>query len=1275
MQKLFQELKRRKVLTTLGVYGAAALVIINIATSVFPYLNLPPWTITFVIVLVILGFPITFFLSWTYDLKRGDEADDKSEDEDTKPDKKSKKILLPITGMLTIIGIAFWIWFTFGSLSSGSEMDNKMFKSIAVLYLENLSSDPNDINICAGLTTSITTAFFRLGRFKVKARTDVLKFKNKITSHKEIREILGVDAYIEGSLRKISGKNRYIANITLVDAEKGNNIWANEYNKTAEEISSISNTIASDVAQFLSGDEIDDFEVLNDSSDLGGHDKSFSLLGEGINLLDSGEYNKSIHVFDSILVNDPDNNRAIYSKGRALEELGQYSSAISYYNQILIDTNPVERTNNIFFNPDIIKHGVEHIEVYPGFDFVSRELNIQVVINYREDRKISEIYTLDLNTHKTIWKKTYAFRIGKIKVVGNNLVITTAASDSRVNEMAVYVHNLKKGSLVYSREFSKEHPKQTIIINILNNKGAEVAEFQDVVYLYVRRDESHSLVMFDPKSNQIMLEKVIPMMGVISGDPLIYLIKDSGNKYLFHKKGLNLYLFEIGSGKLIWNKTLIDYTYNIRVHNNVMFLYSNNETEIVLQNIATQENIGKFSLDSPVINGFFWKDNFIINTNKSIASFKTYKPFLRSLHNWTQYIDENDKIDWIFDVHDNLFIFTHSGDLYCINGNSGDIINKNSIGHDVVSWHYELGHIPDFSSSKSFIIYADGFLIGLDPHNGKTLWKIRELNIETSWPWVYGHIIPVGNKVIVLKKPDINNNIIMKAYNRMTGELLWQTEENILQGLTRRKSSEGWTYKIHDAVYGYVLNNTFYIYSSPAGFIYNADISWKPNKNYISNASIYNSLARCYNKINNQEKAKEMLNNIVNVVDQQNELAFQQLSDLYLSNNDNENYIKSQLGFHELVYYDDIKRGNIENELMQTTGLKWVQHFKRKHDFAVNFPDKNIAVSGLCKSEGGCTLKYYRTSSGIIIGENKLDLHRCTSVVALDNKLVFVGEKRVEDGSPIYTLFVIDPQSQTIKNKISLWDDGYYTTEKIYYFDDMYIVDSYYNEAAQLLGNSSRYLTAVDGNNEVVMWKNNYEYDLLHRTYHAELINKNNFIIVPLSEQLQIINKFSGEIDQVYEFDEFDGIRFIDQNSLNGDNISFITIDDEFVTFNLTSLEILHSDEIYFDNILKTAFLNYNSMLSYTYDGFDSSVILYEYNGKELIRRWIEHFKGQIRILDVIDNTAYILSSDGGSIITINFENPINKKTNHLLWDAEKIFVDIKSYGILYKNGLYFITI
>ena len=53
------------------------------------------------------------------------------------------------------------------------------------------------------------------------------------------------------------------------------------------------------------------------------------------------------------------------------------------------------------------------------------------------------------------------------------------------------------------------------------------------------------------------------------------------------------------------------------------------------------------------------------------------------------------------------------------------------------------------------ILYAGDFLLGLDPNNGKTLWKIRELNIvkedEQDWQ-IWGRIVALGNKVIVLKK-------------------------------------------------------------------------------------------------------------------------------------------------------------------------------------------------------------------------------------------------------------------------------------------------------------------------------------------------------------------------------------------------------------------------------------------------------------------------------------------------------------------------------------------
>ena len=112
---LFQELKRRKVFKTVGVYAAAALIIIQVADIVFPRLLIPDWTVTFVIVLMIIGFPITFFLSWNYNItsdKKSEPADinaGNSIRENSQLDKKSNLNLYTITGgALAVIGIMFW---------------------------------------------------------------------------------------------------------------------------------------------------------------------------------------------------------------------------------------------------------------------------------------------------------------------------------------------------------------------------------------------------------------------------------------------------------------------------------------------------------------------------------------------------------------------------------------------------------------------------------------------------------------------------------------------------------------------------------------------------------------------------------------------------------------------------------------------------------------------------------------------------------------------------------------------------------------------------------------------------------------------------------------------------------------------------------------------------------------------------------------------------------------------------------------------------------------
>lgn len=65
--QFWQELKRRKVFRVIAMYAATAFIIMEAGDIMLPRLGLPDWTVTFVIILLIVGFPITFILSWIFD--------------------------------------------------------------------------------------------------------------------------------------------------------------------------------------------------------------------------------------------------------------------------------------------------------------------------------------------------------------------------------------------------------------------------------------------------------------------------------------------------------------------------------------------------------------------------------------------------------------------------------------------------------------------------------------------------------------------------------------------------------------------------------------------------------------------------------------------------------------------------------------------------------------------------------------------------------------------------------------------------------------------------------------------------------------------------------------------------------------------------------------------------------------------------------------------------------------------------------------------------------
>src|SRR5438094_9206211 len=80
MKEFFAELKRRNVYKVAVAYAIVGWLVVQIATQVFPFLEIPNWIVRLVIVLVAIGFPIALVIAWEFELtpeglKRTEVAD------------------------------------------------------------------------------------------------------------------------------------------------------------------------------------------------------------------------------------------------------------------------------------------------------------------------------------------------------------------------------------------------------------------------------------------------------------------------------------------------------------------------------------------------------------------------------------------------------------------------------------------------------------------------------------------------------------------------------------------------------------------------------------------------------------------------------------------------------------------------------------------------------------------------------------------------------------------------------------------------------------------------------------------------------------------------------------------------------------------------------------------------------------------------------------------------------------------------------------------------
>ena len=111
--------------------------------------------------------------------------------------------------------------------------------------------DPEQEYFCDGISEEIIDALAQLNNLRVIARTSVFSFKGKNMDVREIGKTLDVMTLLEGSVRK-SG-NRLRITTKLVSVSDGSHLWTNRYDRELEDIFSIQENIATNVATELKG--------------------------------------------------------------------------------------------------------------------------------------------------------------------------------------------------------------------------------------------------------------------------------------------------------------------------------------------------------------------------------------------------------------------------------------------------------------------------------------------------------------------------------------------------------------------------------------------------------------------------------------------------------------------------------------------------------------------------------------------------------------------------------------------------------------------------------------------------------------------------------------------------------------------------------------------------------------------------------------------------------------------------------------------------------------
>ncbi len=302
----FGELKRRNVYKVAVAYGVVGWLLIQVATQVFPFLEIPNWAIRLVILVIAVGFPVALLIAWAFELTP--EGIKRTEVADAARQHSHGGVWIVVVLVAATLSLGL---FLLGRYTAGrgttrlSEVATVVpGKSIAVLPLINESGDPKDEYFSDGLSEELIAALAQISGLKVIGRSSSFRFKDRTEEPKTIGEKLGVSTLLEGTVRKQGDRVRIVAE--LINAADGIEVWNRTFDHELKDIFAVQQEIAKAVAESLRvtllGSEEKSAQMATNSVEahnayLQGHFYSVRRNAE--------DYRKAIDYFDQAIQLDP----------------------------------------------------------------------------------------------------------------------------------------------------------------------------------------------------------------------------------------------------------------------------------------------------------------------------------------------------------------------------------------------------------------------------------------------------------------------------------------------------------------------------------------------------------------------------------------------------------------------------------------------------------------------------------------------------------------------------------------------------------------------------------------------------------------------------------------------------------------------------------------------------------------------------------------------------------------------------------------------------------